>query len=50
MLDTQPTAIAKAREAARFAHAQAKAQPVAPDYLIAHQEYSPTTQIQGVGP
>ena len=25
-------------------------QPVSPDYLIAHQEYSPTTQIQGVGP
>ena len=25
-------------------------QPVSPDYLLAHQEYSPTTQIQGVGP
>ena len=23
---------------------------VSPDYLLAHQEYSPTTQIQGVGP
>jgi len=30
--------------------AVAKAQPVSPDYLMAHQEYSPTTQIQGVGP
>jgi hypothetical protein len=25
-------------------------QPVSADYLLAHQEYSPTTQIQGVGP
>ena len=25
-------------------------QTVSPDYLLAHQEFSPTTQIQGVGP
>jgi sigma-E factor negative regulatory protein RseA len=50
MLDPQPTAIAKAREANVVRAAQSKMQPVSPDYLIAHQEYSPTTQIQGVGP
>ncbi len=49
-LDPQPTAIAKAREANVVRAAQSKVQPVSPDYLIAHQEYSPTTQIQGVGP
>ena len=41
---------AKAREANVVRAAQSKVQPVSPDYLIAHQEYSPTTQIQGVGP
>ena len=50
MLDPQPTAIAKAREAIAVRAVQAKPQPVSPDYLLAHQEYSPTTQIQGVGP
>jgi len=30
--------------------AQPKPQAVSPDYLLAHQEYSPTTLIQGVGP
>ena len=50
MLDPQPTVIAKAREANAVRAAQARPQPVSPDYLLAHQEYSPTTQIQGVGP
>jgi sigma-E factor negative regulatory protein RseA len=49
-LDPQPTAIAKAREANAIRAAQARPQPLSPDYLLAHQEYSPTTQIQGVGP
>jgi sigma-E factor negative regulatory protein RseA len=49
-VDPQPIAIAKAREAIGVRAAQAKPQPVSPDYLLAHQEYSPTTQIQGVGP
>jgi sigma-E factor negative regulatory protein RseA len=49
-LDPQPTAIAKAREANAVRTAQVRPQPVSPDYLLAHQEYSPTTQIQGVGP
>ena len=50
VLAPQPTAMANAREAAAVRSAQAKPQPVSPDYLLAHQEYSPTTQIQGVGP
>ena len=49
-LDPQPTAVAKARETTAVRAAQAAPQPVSPDYLLAHQEYSPTTQIQGVGP
>jgi sigma-E factor negative regulatory protein RseA len=48
--EMQPAALAKAREAAVVQTAVAKRQPVAPDYLLAHREYSPTTQIQGVGP
>src|SRR5512144_1098929 len=48
-LDPQPTALARAREAAAVRSAQGP-QRVSPDYLLAHQEYSPTTQIQGVGP
>ena len=49
-LDPPPTAIAKAREAATVRAAQVRPQAVPPDYLLAHQEYSPTTQIQGIGP
>ncbi len=49
-LDSRPSAMANARDPAAVRSAQAKAQPVSPDYLLAHQEYSPTTQIQGVGP
>jgi sigma-E factor negative regulatory protein RseA len=50
LFDTRPTTLATAREAGAVRATMARAQPVAPDYLIAHQEYSPTTQIQGVGP
>jgi len=49
-LDPQPTAVAKAGEVNNVRGALARPQPVPPDYLLAHQEYSPTTQIQGVGP
>jgi sigma-E factor negative regulatory protein RseA len=49
-LDPQPTAFANAREAATVRSAQTKPASVSPDYLLAHQEYSPSTQIQGVGP
>jgi sigma-E factor negative regulatory protein RseA len=30
--------------------AAARPAPVSPEYLVAHQEFSPTMQIQGVGP
>jgi sigma-E factor negative regulatory protein RseA len=46
----EPTALANAREAAAVRSARVMTQPISPDYLLAHQEYSPTTQIQGVGP
>jgi sigma-E factor negative regulatory protein RseA len=48
-LDPQPTVLA-AVGAASVVRAPATPQPVEPDYLLAHQEYSPTTQIQGLGP
>jgi sigma-E factor negative regulatory protein RseA len=52
MMDTQPAAmaLAKAREASTIRAAQVRPQGVPADYLLAHQEYSPATQIQGIGP
>jgi len=51
MVDAPPTAVARAREAATVRAAQAKPLSDLPaDYLIAHQEYSPSTAIQGMGP
>ncbi|MEP7181597.1 MAG: sigma-E factor negative regulatory protein [Betaproteobacteria bacterium] len=49
-LETQPTAMARAQQAAGVRAAQVGPQTVPADYLLAHQEYSPTVQIQGVGP
>jgi sigma-E factor negative regulatory protein RseA len=49
-LDPQPTALARAREAAAVRSAQGGPQQLSQDYVLAHQEYSPTTQIQGLGP
>jgi sigma-E factor negative regulatory protein RseA len=49
-LDPKPAVIAAVQESAVVRAPQAKLQPVEPDYLLAHQEYSPTTQIQGLGP
>lgn len=46
-LDPQSTALAKAREAAITVAAKPKPQ-LSPDYLLAHQEFSPTAQIPGV--
>ena len=48
-LDPQTTALAKAREAAVVRAAQLNPTRTA-DYLLAHQESSPTMQIQGIGP
>ena len=51
MVDSPPTAVARARDAATVRAAQLKAPAELPaDYLIAHQEYSPSTAIQGMGP
>ena len=44
-----PTAIATAERAATV-HAADVRRPVVNEYLLAHQEYSPTTAIQGVRP
>jgi sigma-E factor negative regulatory protein RseA len=49
-LQTEPVALAKAGEATPVRGVTMGARAVPADYLIAHQEYSPTTQIQGVGP
>lgn len=46
-LDPQATAVAKAREAAVAVAAKARPQ-LSPDYLLAHQEFSPTAQIPGI--
>ncbi len=51
LVDAPPTAVARAREAATVRAAQVKpAGDVPPDYLIAHQEYSPSMVGQGAGP
>jgi len=49
MVDAPPMAVAKAREAATVRAAQLKSELPA-DYLLAHQEYSPSTAIQSTGP
>jgi len=49
MVEAPPTAVAKAREAATVRAAQIKPDLPA-DYLIAHQEYSPSLPVQGAGP
>lgn len=43
-------ALAKAREAAQVRAAQFRPSAVPQDYLLAHQEYSPTTPLQGLAP
>jgi len=47
---TGAVALAKAREAAQVRAAQFRPSAVPQDYLLAHQEYSPTTPLQGLGP
>lgn len=48
--ETSPTAVAKAREASVVRAAQVRPPAVPADYLLAHREYSPTAQIQVIGP
>lgn len=49
-LQPEPTAIAKAGEAVTARAPTLRAQMVPADYLVVHHEYSPTAQIQGLGP
>ena len=49
-LDTSPSAIARAREAATVRAAQVRPPAIPADYLLAHREYSPTAPIEGIGP
>ena len=44
-----PEAVATAQQAGAVRPADAR-RPVVNEYLLAHQEYSPTTAIQGVRP
>ncbi|MBS0321090.1 MAG: sigma-E factor negative regulatory protein [Proteobacteria bacterium] len=44
------TALARAKAAGDVSPAQVHGQAVPADYLLAHQEYSPATAMQGVGP
>jgi sigma-E factor negative regulatory protein RseA len=49
-IDPQAGAVAKAREAVNVRAASIRPQTIPADYLMVHQEYSPTAPIQGVGP
>jgi sigma-E factor negative regulatory protein RseA len=49
-LQTETAVMAKAGEAATIRATQVVPRTVPADYLLAHQEYSPSVQIQGVGP
>jgi len=51
LVDDTPAAMAKAGEAGTLRAAQVRPAPSVPsDYLVAHQEYSPATALQVVGP
>jgi sigma-E factor negative regulatory protein RseA len=50
LTQTPGTAVAKAREASSVTAAQVRPQTLPQDYVLVHQEYSPSTAIQGVGP
>jgi len=48
--DDIPAVLAQARQSGALRPAQLRMANVPTDYLLAHQEYSPATAIQGVGP
>ncbi|HEY1327368.1 MAG TPA: sigma-E factor negative regulatory protein [Casimicrobiaceae bacterium] len=51
LVDETPAAVAKARQAGSLRAAQVRELISVPsDYLVAHQEYSPSTALQVVGP
>jgi sigma-E factor negative regulatory protein RseA len=49
-VESPTMALAKVREAASVRSAQIGPQAVPAEFMLAHQEYSPTVQIQSVGP
>ncbi len=49
-IEVPPAALARARDAGAVRAAQVRPPVIPADYLLAHQEYSPTVQIQGVDP
>jgi sigma-E factor negative regulatory protein RseA len=51
LVDDTPAAVAKAREAGSIRAAQVRPAATVPsDYVVAHQEYSPSTALAVVGP
>jgi len=48
--DVPDAALAKAREVSNVRSAEARPQGIPSDYLLAHQEYSPASAMQGVRP
>jgi sigma-E factor negative regulatory protein RseA len=51
LVDDTPAAMAKAREAGSVRAAQVRPAATVPsDYVVAHQEFSPTGSLQAVGP
>jgi len=49
-IETQTEAVASARQAVNARATIVRPQQIPVDYLLVHQEYSPTAPIQGVGP
>jgi sigma-E factor negative regulatory protein RseA len=49
-IDTQTGAVASARQAVNVRATIVRPKQIPADYLLVHQEYSPTAPIQGVGP
>ena len=49
-LQPEPAAFAKAGDVVIARAPGLKPQALPPDYLLVHHEYSPTAQIQGIGP
>ena len=50
VIGESPVALVKAREATEVSAQRVRPSTVRADYLLAHQEYSPSAAIQGVGP
>jgi sigma-E factor negative regulatory protein RseA len=50
LTETPGTALAKAREASAVTAASVRPQWAPPEYVLVHQEYAPTTALQGVSP